>query len=293
MCNLTVPREGPKYLFLILEMFILCFALAGFRKSVSPTPVRMSQKPPFGFLHVSLPPFAGAAVTQSGTAPPMTVSQTSASPPRHPASNNQWDTGGGDRTSHTALPSVLCSYPAQDHHRCSLYPDFTGTQHWGGIDCSWGVSWALYNISDDLWDPSLHIPRRWPKEGLCKQQKQVANIAWSHFCFKRSLYAYIKCIYIKLNIFKLNILNASIFMYVSQVVKWAPLGGECVLGSCWGARSYFKKTIVYSNFTLTVMVYRKRIKGFPGGAVVKNPPANAGDTGSSPGPGRSHVPRSN
>ena len=33
-------------------------------------------------------------------------------------------------------------------------------------------------------------------------------------------------------------------------------------------------------------------QGFPGGAVVKNPPANAGDTGSSPGPGRSHVPRS-
>ena len=26
--------------------------------------------------------------------------------------------------------------------------------------------------------------------------------------------------------------------------------------------------------------------GFPGGAVVKNPPANAGDTGLSPGPGR-------
>ena len=32
---------------------------------------------------------------------------------------------------------------------------------------------------------------------------------------------------------------------------------------------------------------------FPGGAVVKNPPANAGDTGSSPGPGGSHMPRSN
>ena len=31
----------------------------------------------------------------------------------------------------------------------------------------------------------------------------------------------------------------------------------------------------------------------PGGAVVKNPPANAGDMGSSPGPGRSHMPRSN
>ena len=30
---------------------------------------------------------------------------------------------------------------------------------------------------------------------------------------------------------------------------------------------------------------------FPGGAVVEGPPANAGDMGSSPGPGRSHVPR--
>ena len=36
-----------------------------------------------------------------------------------------------------------------------------------------------------------------------------------------------------------------------------------------------------------------RIGGFPGGAVVENLPANAGDTGSSPGLGRSHMPRSN
>ena len=34
-------------------------------------------------------------------------------------------------------------------------------------------------------------------------------------------------------------------------------------------------------------------RDFPGGAVVKNPPANAGDTGSIPGLGRSHMPRSN
>ena len=32
--------------------------------------------------------------------------------------------------------------------------------------------------------------------------------------------------------------------------------------------------------------------GFPGGAVVGSPPANAGDTGSCPGPGGSRVPRS-
>ena len=35
------------------------------------------------------------------------------------------------------------------------------------------------------------------------------------------------------------------------------------------------------------------VKGFPGGTVVKNPLANAGHTGSSPGPGRSHMPQSN
>ena len=33
--------------------------------------------------------------------------------------------------------------------------------------------------------------------------------------------------------------------------------------------------------------------GFPGGTVVENLPANAGDTGSSPGLVRSHMPRSN
>ena len=36
-----------------------------------------------------------------------------------------------------------------------------------------------------------------------------------------------------------------------------------------------------------------REEDFPGGTVVKNLPASAGDTGSSPGPGRSHMPRSN
>ena len=34
-------------------------------------------------------------------------------------------------------------------------------------------------------------------------------------------------------------------------------------------------------------------RGFPCGTVVENLPANAGDTGSSPGLGGSHMPRSN
>ena len=33
--------------------------------------------------------------------------------------------------------------------------------------------------------------------------------------------------------------------------------------------------------------------GFPGGSAVKNPPANVGDMGSIPGPGRSHTSQSN
>ena len=36
-----------------------------------------------------------------------------------------------------------------------------------------------------------------------------------------------------------------------------------------------------------------RERDFPGGTVVKNPPANAGDMGLIPGPGRSHMPWSN
>ena len=35
------------------------------------------------------------------------------------------------------------------------------------------------------------------------------------------------------------------------------------------------------------------LKGFPGGPMVKNPPVNAGDTGSIPSPGRFHLPRGN
>ena len=42
-----------------------------------------------------------------------------------------------------------------------------------------------------------------------------------------------------------------------------------------------------------IFQFKKAGLGFPGGTVVKNPPANAGDRGSIPGPGRSHVPWSN
>ena len=44
---------------------------------------------------------------------------------------------------------------------------------------------------------------------------------------------------------------------------------------------------------LGVLLKIQRSWGFPGGAVVETLPANAGDTGSSPGLGRSHMPQSN
>ena len=62
--------------------------------------------------------------------------------------------------------------------------------------------------------------------------------------------------------------------------------------------------IIDLNFIVISLLFSKAVsvamglsknnnRGFPGGAVVENLPANAGDTGSSPGLGRSHMPRSN
>ena len=44
---------------------------------------------------------------------------------------------------------------------------------------------------------------------------------------------------------------------------------------------------------LTKVVTKRRASDFPGGTVVKNPLAKAGDMGSIPGPGGSHMPWSN
>ena len=44
---------------------------------------------------------------------------------------------------------------------------------------------------------------------------------------------------------------------------------------------------LWKNFSQRISLIRE---GFPGGAVVKNLPANAEDTGSSPGLGGSHMP---
>ena len=59
---------------------------------------------------------------------------------------------------------------------------------------------------------------------------------------------------------------------------------------------HFQKKINNTNCItkLNMPRFLQHIKnqGFPGGAVVENLPANAGDTGSSPGLGKAHMPRS-
>ena len=52
------------------------------------------------------------------------------------------------------------------------------------------------------------------------------------------------------------------------------------------------KTVTLWGISLTKAEVKKDKPGFPGGAVIENLPANAGDTGSCPGLGRSHMPQS-
>ena len=70
--------------------------------------------------------------------------------------------------------------------------------------------------------------------------------------------------------------------------------GENIYKSCiwWKSsiQNIFKNTC--NSVTKRQLDLKMGKGGFPGGAVVENLPANAGDMGSSPGLGRSHMPQS-
>ncbi|KAM9087132.1 small ribosomal subunit protein bS18m isoform 1-T1 [Megaptera novaeangliae] len=63
--------------------------------------------------------------------------------------------------------------------------------------------------------------------------------------------------------------------------------GRHITGLCGKKQKEITKAIKRAQ------IMAKRPRDFASGAVVKNPPASAGDTGSIPGPGRSHMLRSN
>ena len=56
---------------------------------------------------------------------------------------------------------------------------------------------------------------------------------------------------------------------------------------------FLKEAIINSRKIKELCKKGVVLRDFPGGTVVKNPPANAGDTGSSPGLERSHMLQSN
>ena len=68
----------------------------------------------------------------------------------------------------------------------------------------------------------------------------------------------------------------NIIKHVSSVVTGT--GAQ----SCWG----LWETVLNTPLGFPTQGVKKRGRGFPGGAVVKNPPANAGHTGSSPWSGK-------
>ena len=67
-------------------------------------------------------------------------------------------------------------------------------------------------------------------------------------------------------------------------LKWSS-SSPLFFNTCHFLKPVYSKTIFLKVFLINAVLL-----DFPGGTVVKNPPANAGDTGSSPGPGRSHMP---
>ena len=77
--------------------------------------------------------------------------------------------------------------------------------------------------------------------------------------------------------------NAEPFFYSGDDISCVL---TCLVNQVW--IDVFISLLYYLN-----KFYDNQDRDFPGSAVVKNPPANAEDTGSIPGLGRSHVVRSN
>ena len=90
-------------------------------------------------------------------------------------------------------------------------------------------------------------------------------------------------------------LRASYENLMPDDMKWSR-GGDASAGEWLQIQIIISREVCTETIINPLLAdsYQNPISGgFPGGAVVENLPANAGDTGSSPGVGRSHMPRSN
>ena len=56
---------------------------------------------------------------------------------------------------------------------------------------------------------------------------------------------------------------------------------------------YNEYVLLLQQEKCSILFKNKRVQDFPVGSGLKNKPANAGDTGLIPGPGRSHMPQGN
>ena len=75
-------------------------------------------------------------------------------------------------------------------------------------------------------------------------------------------------------------------------VRWSSIS-VCPITDEFALITWLKWYVLGFSTVKLFFVINKYFGGFPGGAVVETLPANAGDTGSSPGLGRSHMPQSN
>ena len=84
----------------------------------------------------------------------------------------------------------------------------------------------------------------------------------------------------------------SIFQFLKKLLLTIP----AIISPIHNSYGVFPQLLSSSPTALILkakVFLKNTVLGFPGGTVVKNLPANAGDMGSSPGLGRSHVPWSN
>ena len=128
-------------------------------------------------------------------------------------------------------------------------------------------------MSDSLWPhESQHARPPCPSPTHGVHSDSHASSGWCHPAISSSVIPFSSCP---------QSLPASESFPISQLFSW---GGQSTGVSALA--SFLPKK------SQAQAIKKILIKSVPGSSVVKNPPANVGNTGSIPGPERSHMPRS-